>query len=207
MRALQAFTKLTKQDKRVNVVIASSDSRLPFKLKKMGFKLAHVSQHIELGDIGPDKMDGLLKEWKVRDKMSRALIASYGGHVLTTERAISKLALTKSEFQPRIAMVTGFGDNVLELVQRCNADDKLKDRVLPFLRKLAEKGFVKLGCFDPLGKLATACNVAAFVDSVTETPWVSPDIRMLEQGVVPALQSMRMEIAFLLNSNPGLQDI
>jgi hypothetical protein len=86
--------------------------------------------------------------------------------VLTAERATSELALKESYYVPTVALVQDSCDNVLKLLKLYKLEDKLKDRVLPFLQELAVKGFVELKSYDSLCDLAMRCNVAGFLNGL-----------------------------------------
>ena len=58
--------------------------------------------------------------------------------------------------------------------------------------------FSEISSVDKLSEMAVACDVAGFVTMQSRTPWVPGNIRSRERGLVPTLQSMRLDIAMVL---------
>jgi hypothetical protein len=98
---LSMLIALSKQENKLNVILSSSEFLFPYQLNHLGFKAAHIHQHIVMGDVPPSDMYALLTEkWHVRPHLATALINQFGGHLLQLSRAVSDLALKKEKYLP-----------------------------------------------------------------------------------------------------------
>ena len=200
LKVMQALTLLSKERHLVNIVLSTTDSAFPSKLAGMRVQLAHITKAIVVGDMGPSKMNKLLRdEWQVGEHLANALLACYGGHVVTASNGIDLIRQYKSEYMTTYALRFGFTYNVHSLINLCEGDAALLRRCEKMLTDLAEKGFHQISSVDELSEMAVACGVAEVVTMQSRTPWVPKSIRSREGGLVPTLQSMRLNIALVLH--------
>ena len=93
-RILAMFTALTKQQRQLNVLLASSEHAYPFHLRQgLDFNLFNIGETVFAGEVPPVSMRKLLvNHWGMGEGLAGHCLATYGGHVWQTSRAISRLS-------------------------------------------------------------------------------------------------------------------
>jgi hypothetical protein len=197
--ALDGLVYLSKQERIVSVIMATSEYGFPFRLHEISGNLKHVSEILVVGEMSPNCTRGLLREWKLRENLASALQSVYGGHVLQLYNALKQLNSCEETYQICYGFVKGFEMFVGDFIKVCEKDDVLRDKVYPLLRELAVTGFVPVDTSDEIGKLAVKYNVAGFADATTNLGWIPDEVRLQRSGLIPSLQSMRLVIARTLS--------
>jgi hypothetical protein len=97
---LQALTLLSKQERLINIVLSTSQFDFPTQLQStLHYPLHYLSTTLAVGEMAPNLMTELLKQWKVRPHLALALQQCCGGHVLHTSKALSTLVRMRSKYK------------------------------------------------------------------------------------------------------------
>ena len=67
---LKCLTTLTKQDRRLSVIMATADYGFPFTLDKIGYNRNHILKSLVLSDVSPGDTLRLLNSWGIDQKGS-----------------------------------------------------------------------------------------------------------------------------------------
>lgn len=200
---LALFTRMTKQEKKINVILVSSDHVFPFRLTepKLGFNLKDINKFIFAGEVPPNKMFNLLtQEWELSDNLALSIISLYGGHIWDVYQALIKLKNRKEDF-------ILFDSNLSANIDNCFDDCTNKEEMIRILRLLAQNGFYPLEKRnDPIAEVISRHNVGGVVTEralnigLPKSAWYDG----YKFGLVPASQSMRLVIAEYLHDKKYL---
>ncbi len=183
----------------MSVLLASSEYTYPYRLKKeLGFNLANIGKTVFAGEIPPGRMRELLVEkWGLGPGLSELCLAAYGGHVLYTDMALSKLLLQKQDFAAEDVCPPTVYSGIVECLE---AEAELPG-MTDLLRKVAVFGFAPIDeSSDPRADMMVKKNVAGFVvqgSLVVGLPravWGSANY-----GLIPASQQVRLMIGKILS--------
>jgi hypothetical protein len=193
---LRMLTALSKEQRKLNVILSSSVFLFPYQLKVLEFYTKNIHPHMIMGDVPPIDVYSLLtKEWHIRPHLAIALINHFGGHILNLSQAVDGLALMGKMYRP----LSTYGSTSSGDVSRCigagKRDSELKDLVIPGLKLLAESGFLPLEEDDKLGNFIAEYNVGGFVPKGAIASFLPDEVQRGRSGVVPSFQMMRMVIA------------
>ncbi len=205
------FESYTKQDSRINVILASSQHAYPYRLEREGFNLENVKETIFAGEIPPKEMWKLLVSatYEEGDHKGKAIIgmgphlaelclAAYGGHIWTVENAIQRLSSEQGE-----AEATLFLPDLRSKIIRCLNTNPMSR---PLLEAMAKYGIAPIEEKDnSAAKLISKVNVGGVITKtavcigIPRTEWKNP---RLTDAVVPSSQCVRLRIAEVLLTRP-----
>ena len=219
---------LTKQQRKLSVLLISSDPALPFLLKDtFGFELHDLRRTIVAGELPPDRMISLLVEkWGMDPELAHYSVGVYGGHIYDAYAAIELLRDAKDDMsafdvEPKDALM-----NIIRCLEAEDGNDasfraiqntvsseitKIDDLagLNDTLRELAASGFVPLQTADDdFARILSKYNIAAVVDKdsfvfgLDAARWTTTTYKF---ALVPASQFMRMIIARELNDSGRLE--
>ena len=193
---LELFTKLTKQDKKMNVLLASSEHAEPHRLRQLGFNTSNFTEKILAGEIPPKHILDLLIRLGVGNNLAKWLVGVYGGHLWTVYQAVSALETYKQTFKPMQVLPNISGSVVRGLKdEQQNVDGMKGTRVI--LQQLAENGFAPLeDDIDPRAERLSLDNIAGAVSTTSVTVGIAPQLwGNARSGLIPATQFTRLLIA------------
>mmetsp|Transcript_11280 Transcript_11280/g.18944 ORF Transcript_11280/g.18944 Transcript_11280/m.18944 type:complete len:487 (-) Transcript_11280:289-1749(-) len=197
---LQLLTRLTKQEKKLNVLLVSSEHVFPFRLSdpRLNFNIEFITRAIFVGEIPPKDMIRLLRdEWNIRENLALALMSIYGGQYYNAYRAIGELVMRGEDFYP-------FGFHDPQGILRCFKElGKDQESLVHVLEQLAVTGFAGvLDREDPVAEVLSKNNVAGVVGRSSIVVGLPRDMWLgNEYGLVPTSQTMRLRIAAKLYEN------
>ena len=202
--ALDFLTKLTKQERALNVVFFSSENAYPFDLHhKLNFNVTNFTKTIFAGEIPPVHMRRLLvEEWGMGKNLADSCLASYGGHPWHTSLALSELSVRNeiSAEQGCAAIGRVYG-GITECLAAESAESKYSG-MTDLLHQMAQTGFAQI--LDPLdarAELISLHNVGGVVQNTSLVVGLPSAVWMegAKYGIVPSCQTVRLMIAELLN--------
>ena len=78
--ALRLLTSLTKEEKRMSVLMTASEHLEPFRLREMGYKSDHWTETVLVPEVPPKAMRELLTgEWGMGTNLADAMMSCWGG--------------------------------------------------------------------------------------------------------------------------------
>jgi hypothetical protein len=196
------LTSLTKENKELFVIMATSNYELPFTLSKIGYNVNHISKTLVMSDVAPRDMLLLLEGWGVRPALAYLLVDVFGGHILQISRALVNLSNLKEDAQFRNSFITGLGNQVATCRDEAEKGGRLKE-VEAAMDCLTKAGFYACKFTNPVAEIITKHNVGGFVDDFAIVPGL-PDFNrkaasgFVVSGLVPSSQMMRIYLAMLL---------
>ncbi len=136
-------------------MLATSEHRLPFRLRKIGFNTDHIGYVIVAEEVPSAAMkDLLVRVWDCGEHLATALRTFYGGHVLHASAAIGALAIAANPATMRgveaIAALTNHAatclsdDTFMEVGMQAHEKEATRKRVRKALRALVVDGFLSL---------------------------------------------------------------
>ena len=195
---LALIVRLTKQERKLNVIIASSENSFPYELRRLGVNMADLRKHYIIGDLSPkDTYKLLTEQWYLGPNLAAALINLYGGHLYTIANALSDFYVEGESYEPIVSYGPVFQGQVELCLDEClsSENERTRKRIVPALKTLAETGFLEMKSIDPIAKSIAKHNVGGFVPREAFAPSIPNELRDDKDGVVPSSQMMRMVIA------------
>jgi len=195
---LALIVRLTKQNSKLNVIIASSENSFPYELRRLGVNMADLRKHYIIGDLSPkDTYKLLTEQWYLGPNLAAALINLYGGHLYTIANALSDFYVEGESYEPIVSYGPVFQGQVELCLDEClsSENERTRKRIVPALKTLAETGFLEMTSIDPIAKSIAKHNVGGFVPKEAFAPSIPKELRKRLDGVVPSSQMMRMVIA------------
>jgi hypothetical protein len=199
---LNCLTALTKQNKEIFVIMATSDYGLPFTLSKIGYNVNHFSTILVMSDVSPTDMLLLLETWGVRPALAYLLVDIYGGHILQIARALKDLDIRKEDTEYSYSFISGIGNQIVACRYDAEKCGKIKE-VAVAMYCLIKTGFYACQFTNSAAEIITKHNVGGFVDSFAILPGLPKSVRtdtsgLIVSGLVPSSQMMRIYMATLL---------
>ncbi|KAJ1405284.1 hypothetical protein B484DRAFT_457106 [Ochromonadaceae sp. CCMP2298] len=196
---LAMLTALAKQDKVLNVLLASSEYAYPYRLKKdVDFNVANIGRTIFAGEVPPASMRELLvKKWGLGLGLSDLCLAAYGGHIHYTAMALSELSLRKQDFAADYVVPASVYDGIVE----CLEEETKHPGMTDLLCELAVSGFAAIDkTSDPRAEMMVKKNVAGVVVKGSLVVGLPPEVWGCGAhcGLVPASQEVRLMIGEVL---------
>ena len=188
---LKCLTALTKQNRKLAVVMATSDYGFPFSLNKIGYNRNHISQSLVLSDVSPGDMLRLLSSWGVRPSLAYLLVEIYGGHILQISRALVDLYRNKDKAEINISFISGLSSQLAVCIKE-SIETGIEEKVTEALNTLMRTGFFACDFTDPVAALLTKFNRAGFIEKQSEVPGLSKMVRGERSGLVPSTQMIRV---------------
>jgi hypothetical protein len=202
---LHLLTQLSKESKRLNVLLAASEHAEPFRLATLGYSTSHMTTVLVASEVPPADMRAMLVDkWRCGPRLAEGLLAVYGGHVLRAKNALGFLARDKAGFDA----VSAFSPDALDGVIACRKAARSGAPAMAgfegMLRELAERGFVALDDrTDPRAVVASFYNVGGVVLKSSFAPGVPPAAWGKRKVVLAASsQCMRLLLADELAQDP-----
>ena len=204
-RILAMFTALTKQQRQLNVLLASSEHAYPFHLRQgLDFNLFNIGETVFAGEVPPVSMRKLLvNHWGMGEGLAGHCLATYGGHVWQTSMAISELSLRKEQFAAEHMVPIGLYGGIVQ----CLEAEAEHPGITDLMREVAVHGWVPIGqATDPRAEILSANNVAGVVDErsvvvgLPRTVWEHGH----DYGLIPASQHARLMIGKVLSREGAL---
>lgn len=215
---LKYLTKLTKQENRLVVILASSKHGYPYLLSESNMNLNDIASSLVVSEIPPKAMWQLLTSATYQEDYSafnitkgeqtigmgehlaHLLMTSYGGHYLKTISAVLMLDTIKEMFE--LSMKLPNGQNVTRCLNEGEqAGDELA--MANLLNQMSRHGFAPIPSPDiKNAKLLSLYNIGgvvsltdSFAPGIDSKLWRDTDSRF---ALVPTSESMRITIAFEL---------
>ena len=199
-------SQLSKESKRLNVLLAASEHSEPFRLANLGYSTAHMTKVLVASEVPPADMRAMLADkWRCGPRLAEGLVAVYGGHVLRAKNALGGLARDKADFDAVSAFAPDAIDGVLACIEAARSGAPAMDGLEDVLRELAERGFAAIPKrTDPRAELVSVYNVGGVVLKSTFAPGVPRAAWGENRKVVLAVssQSMRLLLASELARGP-----
>ena len=201
---LHQLTRLTKQESRMNVLLAASEHTEPFRLAALGFNTAHMSRTVVACEVPPAEMRVLLTHlWHCGPALAEGLMALFGGHVWQTHLALAALALEGPAFKAIAGFSPISGDGVSACLAAMSSGGPHMGGLESWLHELATHGFVTISSRDdPRVELLSKHDVGGVISESASTPGVPPEAWEAGSGelLVAASQGMRLLLARALMS-------
>ncbi|KAL1504269.1 hypothetical protein AB1Y20_010678 [Prymnesium parvum] len=142
---MNLFVRLTKQERRLTVLLASAEHGFPFTLQRSSgssaFSLFDIQEVIHAGEFPPAEMrDLLVNRWDVGHRLADCLLASLGGQMLLVKAAIIKLAWRREAFTPLMVAPQG----LTSAISKCFRVERTHPGISNTMRVLAVKGFAPI---------------------------------------------------------------
>jgi hypothetical protein len=216
---LDMLVALTKQDKRMAVILSSTDISFPLDLEKYGMNLEDVGNvKAFANEIPPYSMWDLLtnstyetniplhnikaglKKIGMGPNLAKLFISAYGGHFFRVQRALSNLSQRRGAFAIADSLNEIYGE-----VATCLNTDKLWGAygMVSLLEQMASRGFAPVE--DTQTNMTNAfCvsknNVGGVIEFGNVSPGVRPELWLVDEkpvnyALIPTSQSARLVIA------------
>jgi hypothetical protein len=92
---LDMLVLLSKQNRKMNVILFSSEHSFPFHQKQQGFNITNLTRTIFAGEVPPSSMRSFLTgSVGMGPHLSTRCMESYGGHIWNTYNAMSLVSFT-----------------------------------------------------------------------------------------------------------------
>ena len=201
---LHRLTLLTKEQRRMNVLLAASEHAEPFRLADLGFQTAHMSRTVVASEVPPAEMHALLtRHWRCGPSLAEGLMAVYGGHVWQTHLALGGLALQGPAFKAIAGFSPVSGDGVSSCcLAALGSGGPHVAGLESWLHALAVYGCVGIPSrTDPRAELVSKHNVGGVVSESASAPGVPPEAWAASSGelLVVSSQGMRLLLARALS--------
>ena len=188
---LDCLTALTKQNRKLAVVMATSDYGFTFSLNKIGYNRNHISQSLVLSDVSPGDMLRLLSSWGVRPSLAYLLVEIYGGHILQISRALVDLHHKKDKAGINMSFISGLSSQFAVCIKE-SIETGIEEKVTEALNTLMRTGFFACDFTDSVAALLIKFNIAGFIEKQSEVPGLSKMVRGERSGLVPSTQMIRV---------------
>jgi hypothetical protein len=189
---LALLTRLTKQERELNVLPGSSGHAYPLRLKQ--------ELLVSRLKVPPGRMRELLtKHWGLGERLAECCLAAYGGHVYHTSLAISNLSLRKEKFKSKHATTAMLYSEIVSCVKA----EEQHSGTIELLRQVAVYGWASLeDVDDPRAKLLSLKNVGGVVDSRSLVVGLPDEVWEggANYGLVAESQQVRLMIGEVLQS-------
>ena len=141
---LERIVLLTKQSRKMNALIVSSEYGYPYRLRHENFfNTTNLTDSIFAGEVPPADMRALLRDvWGLGPRLSDVFLAYYGGHVHMASQALPELAAQLDGFKcERVAPDGALGAIVAALGSSSSAEGR---GAAALLRSAAQQGFARV---------------------------------------------------------------
>ena len=203
---LNRLVMLTKESRRMNVLIATSEHAYPYRLQHGNFfNTTNLTRTILAGELPPARMRELLRSWGLGPRTSDVFLAYLGGHVHLASQALDRLAATLDAFDvlevaPSLCAVS---------VDTCLREGGSSARGL--LRALAQAGWAPVeGPQEAAVQVLARENVGGLVDQSAVVVGLPAALRRSAAGglgAVPSFHFLRHVIAHRLSVADRLQGL
>jgi len=209
LAALSLLTLLSKESKRLNVLLAASEHAEPFRLAELGYSTAHMTKVVVASEVPPAEMRAMLVDkWRCGPALAEGLLAVYGGHVLRAKNALSDLAREKAGFKAISAFTPDAIRGALACLQAARSSDQSMGGLEGVLHELAERGFAAIDDdTDPRAALVSHFNVGGVVLTSTFAPGVPPAAWVSGDSVVLAASSQCMRLLLASKLKPDTPSV
>ena len=140
---LERIVLLTKQSRKMNALIVSSEYGYPYRLRHDNlFNTTNLTASIFAGEVPPADMRALLRDvWGVGPRLADVFLAFYGGHVHMASQALAELAAQLDGFDcERVAP-----DGALGAIVAALGSSSTEGRgAAALLRSAAQQGFARV---------------------------------------------------------------
>jgi hypothetical protein len=182
--------ELTKQSRKMNALIVSSEYAYPYRLRHNNFfNTTNLSFTFFAGEVPPGRMRELLRnEWGLGPRLSDVFLGFYGGHVHMASEALAWLERCLDGFECDVVAP----DGVAGAIARCLEEDDAAGSMKGMLTAIAERGFAPLSHEgDPCAQALSLANVAGVVKTSGTVVGLPQEFRVgVSYGVVPASHFM-----------------
>ena len=204
LAALGLLTQLSKESKRLNVLLAASEHAEPYRLAELGYSTAHMTEVVVASEVPPAEMRAMLVDnWRCGPALAEGLLAVYGGHVLRAKNALAKLARDKAGSKAISAITPDAIRGVLACLRAARSSDPVMKGLHDVLRELAECGYAAVDDdTDPRAALVSHFNVGGVVLENTFAPGVPPAAWDSGGKVVLAASSQCMRLLLASELEP-----
>jgi hypothetical protein len=177
LQVLDLLTRLTKESRRMNVLLTASEHAEPFRLALLGFGTQHMTSTVVACEVPPAETHALLtREWRCGPALAEGLMAVYGGHVWRLRLAVGGLAHEGPAFRAVSGFPAAVSDGVNKCVRAARSEDKAMAGFDSMLRAVATRGYAEVSSReDPRAELACKLNVGGLVPDVALAPGLPPE--------------------------------
>jgi hypothetical protein len=209
LAALGLLTLLSKESKRLNVLLASSDHAEPYRLAELGYSIAHMTEVLVASEVPPAEMRAMLVDkWRCGPALAEGLLALYGGHVLRVKNALGHLARDKAGFKAISAFAPDAIRGALACLQAARGSGQSMEGLEGVLHELAERGFAVMPSrTDPRTVLVSHFNVGGVVFASTYAPGLPPAAWDEGNSVVLAASSQCMRLLLASELKPDTPSV
>jgi len=158
---LDKLVQLTKQQREMMTLFTSSEYAYPYKLDRIGFNQADLTNVIYAGEIPPKEMRELLvSRLGMGDRLADGFLSAFGGHIYTTEYALQGLASEREQFAPLMVAQGGLCGNITQAL----AEEGKYPGITDLMSQLAVTGFAPVDTLmDPRAERLTFLGIAGGV--------------------------------------------
>ena len=188
---LERLVLLTKQTRRLNVLLVTSEYSFPHRLQHDNFfNTDNLTDTFFAGEVPPAAMRALLQDvWGVGPRLSDVMLAYFGGHVYLASRALRKLAVSLDGFKCE-SVAPKLASHSLSVCLQPREDAAPMQAML---RTLAAQGFAPVeNASDASAQRISRANLGGLVDTAATVVGLPEALRGgADYGVVPASHFMR----------------
>ena len=207
LAVLSELTLVTKEERRMNVVLAASEHAEPFRLAAVGFQPEHMTKVVIACEVPPAEMRALLSgPWCCGPALADGLMAVYGGHVWRMHLVLGDLAREQERFEAFAGLSPTASDGVSACVAAARSGEPHMVGLEGWLRALATHGTVAIPSrSDPRAELVSRHNVGGVVSRGASAPGVPREAwqESADQLLVASSQGMRLLLARALSRSPS----
>ena len=137
---LERIVQLTKQRRKINALIVSSEYGYPYRLRHENFfNTTNLTANIVAGEVPPADMHALLRAWGLGSQLADVFLAFYGGHVHMASQALAELAGKLDAFNCEEVAPDGALGAIVEALGSGGSSG-----AAALLRSAAQRGFARV---------------------------------------------------------------
>jgi hypothetical protein len=198
---LEKLVQLSKQERKMNVLLGSSEYDYPFRLRHgRFFNTANFTDTLFAGEVHPAAMrDLLLRHWGLGPRLTDVFLAFFGGHIHMASLALSKLAEELDVFDCGEVGPDGVLGAIVDCIEGKIGGDKGGSEsdggsgtrpMIAVLCALAETGFAPVSSdSNALAQTLSLANVGGLIKTSSKVMGLPKSLRSSANfGVVPSSQ-------------------
>ena len=180
---LERLVQLTKQSRRMNALLVSSEHAFPYRLQQGSFfNITNLTRTLFAGEVPPGDMRALLQgKWGLGPRLSDVFLSFYGGHVHMASQALALLEEQGDQFKCEDAAPIGVYSAIVGCLE---GGSSMRD----MLGAMAHQGFApvpQLG--DTSAQVLSQANIGGLVGTSATVVGLPDGLRQgARYGVVPS---------------------
>ena len=140
---LERVVQLTKQNRRMNALLVTSEYAFPHRLQRSSFfNAANLTRTLFAGEVPPGDMRALLQDtWGLGPRLSDVFLAFYGGHVHLASQALALLKEQGDQFSCEDAAPSSVRGAIARCLEAGGEGGCSSSSAKEMLRAMAQQGF------------------------------------------------------------------